>query len=131
MFLVAINVIIEFVTKDISFEETDNPPMKAFMDDLFLMSSSTDQTQRMLDSCVTALNWSGMSFRAKKSRSMVILKGKVLDLSPFQASIKTEEEIIPSIHTNPVKFLGRTINVSLSDSEVIDKFITEITFDRN
>ena len=49
LFLVAINIIIEFVTKDISFEETDNPPMKAFMDDLFLMSPSVDQTQNMLN----------------------------------------------------------------------------------
>ena len=68
-----------------------------------------------------------MSFRATKSRSMIINNGKLLHDSPFLVNSESCNEIIPSIHTNPVKFLGRTINASLSDSEIIDKFITDIT----
>ena len=31
-------------------------------------------------------------------------------------------EFVPSIHANPVKFLGRVITASLSDSEKIESF---------
>ena len=80
-------------------------PVKVFMDDMFWMSPSIPATQVLLDQCAVALIWAGMSFRASKSRSMVIDKGKVVDISPFLF----KGEIIPSIHANPVRFLGRTI----------------------
>ena len=53
---------------------------------------------------------------------MVIDKGKVINISPF--SIKSE--IIPSIHANPVRFLGRTIDFTVSDKCSASKFITEV-----
>ena len=53
---------------------------------------------------------------------MVIDKGKVTDISPF--SFKGES--IPSIHANPVKFLGRTIDFTVSDKHFVEKFVTEI-----
>ena len=84
-------------------------PVKAFMDDMFLMSPSIPATQVPLDCCALALNWARMSFRGSKSRSMVIDKGKVIDISSFSF----KGEIIPSIHTNPVRFLGRTIDFAV------------------
>ena len=42
---------------------------------------------------------------------MGIDKGKVVDISPFSF----KGEIIPSIHANPVRFLGRTIDFTVSD----------------
>ncbi|XP_057310008.1 uncharacterized protein LOC130648007 [Hydractinia symbiolongicarpus] len=83
------------------------------------MSSSVPQTQNLLDRCVTALHWAGMGFRPSKSRSIVIANGKVLDESPFCVLQKP----IPSIHANPVKFLGRTINSTLSDLAVVQQVI--------
>ena len=64
-----------------------------------------------------------MSFRASKSRSMVIDKGKVIDISPFSF----KGEIIPSIHANPIRFLGRTIDFTASDKHSVEKFVTEVS----
>ena len=40
--------------------------VKAFMDDMFLMSPSIPATQVLLDPCVVVLIWASMSFRASK-----------------------------------------------------------------
>ena len=53
---------------------------------------------------------------------MVIDKGKVIDISP--SSFKGE--IIPSIHANPVGFLGTTIDFTVSDKHSVEKFVTEV-----
>ncbi|XP_057310248.1 uncharacterized protein LOC130648228 [Hydractinia symbiolongicarpus] len=125
LFLAAINVIIEYVCAEEELKicvppgDSDHPPVKAFMDDIFLMSSSLPQTQNLLDRCVTALHWAGMGFRPSKSRNIVIANGNVLDQSPFCVL----QEPIPSIYANPVKFLGRTINSTLSDSAVVQQVI--------
>ena len=109
LFLSAINVIIEHisaVTEDEIYKTMTSTPVKAFIDDMFFMSPSIPASQVLLDHCAVALIWARMSFRASKSRSMVIDKGKVIDISPFSF----KGEIIPSIHANPVRFLGRTID---------------------
>ena len=35
-------------------------------------------------------------------------------------------EIIPSIYANPVRFLGRTIDFTVSHKHSVDKFVTEV-----
>ena len=96
------------------------------MDDLFLISPDIPTAQTLLNRCVFALNWAGMKFRTSKSRSIVIDHGKVKNICPFE--VITEEgkdpEFVPSIHAKPIKFLGRVINASLSDSAKIEEFIT-------
>ena len=91
-------------------------PVKAFMDDMFLMSPSIPATYILLDCCAVALIW------ARMSRSMVIDNGKVIDISSFSF----KGEIIPSIHANPVRFLGRTIDFTVSDKHSVEKFVTEV-----
>ena len=53
---------------------------------------------------------------------MVIDKIKVTDVSP----ISFKGEIIPSIHVNPVRFLGRTIDFTVSDKHSVGKFVTDV-----
>ena len=125
MFLSAINVIIEHisaVTEDEIYKTMTSTPVKAFMDDMFLMSPSIPATQVLLDRFAVALIWARMSFRAAKSRSMLVDKGKAIDISPFSFSC----EIIPSIHANPVRFLSRTIDFTVSDKHSVEKFVTEV-----
>ena len=127
LFLAGINVILEFaLALETSFVKECNLGMKAFMDDLFLMSSSVETTQLLLTRCTEALMWAGMSFRAGKSRSMVISSGSILRICPFNVSNGqgAQKEFIPSIHSQPVKFLGREISESISDASVIERFIT-------
>ena len=86
LFLSARHVIIEHisaVTEDAIYKTMTSIPVKAFMDDMFLMSPSIPATQVILDRCAVALISARMSFRGSKSRSKVIDKGKVIDISPF------------------------------------------------
>ena len=106
LFLSAINVVIEYICNCHVFRE---------MDDLFLQTSSVVSTELLLQRCTFVLSWARMSFRASKSRSIVIQNGRVLDVSPFSF----DNEAIPSIHSNPVRFLGRSIDVSLCDRQVL------------
>ena len=112
-FLAAINVIIEFYFCHckIPLSKKHRLGMKAFMDDLFVMSSSTKGTQLLLNRCTQVLTWAGMSFRAEKSRCIVIDGGVVKNVTPFTVNLLNSEEsqVIPSIHTQPVRFLGRRI----------------------
>ena len=43
------------------------------------------------------------------------------------SSIFFKGEIIPSIHANPTRFLGRTIDFTVSDKHFIEKFVTEVS----
>ena len=67
-----------------------------------------------------------MTFRAEKSRCIVIAGGVVKNVTPFTVNLLNSEEsqVIPSIHTQPVRFLGRCICASLCDSENIETFIS-------
>ena len=61
----------------------------------------------------------GLEFTADKSRSVVIVKGRSMNITPFSVSkTSVHPEVsspIPSIHSRPIKFLGRIIDGSISD----------------
>ena len=126
LFLSAINVVIEYICNCHVFREANlnSPCIKAFMDDLFLQTSSVVSTELLLQRCTFVLSWARMSFRASKSRSIVIQNGRVLDVSPFSF----DNEAIPSIHSNPVRFLGRSIDVSLCDRQVVSAFKDQVLY---
>ena len=126
LFLAAINIIIEFTLNvQDSLLREHHLGMKAFMDDLFVMSSSVQETQLLLDRCTRSLTWAGMSFRTEKSRCIVIAGGVVQKNTPFSVthSVTHSDQplVIPSIHAQPVRFLGRIFPALLSDSESIQK----------
>ena len=91
------------------------------------MSSSTKGTQLLLNLCTQVSTWAGMSFRAEKYRCIVFDGGVVENVTPFTVNLLNSEEsqVIPSIHTQPVRFLGRRICASLSDSNNIENFNIE------
>ena len=96
------------------------------MDDLNLLSCSVPDATLLLTRCTTALEWAGMKFRSDKSRSIVLVKGWSMNTSPF--FIGEESNSIPSIQSMPIKFLGRTVDGSLSDrksvKELEDKLLS-------
>ena len=120
LFLAGMNIIIEYASvakvPKFIFKNTELPLLRAFMDDLSLMSSTVSGAKHLLSRCITALTWAGLEFRADKSRCIVIIKGRSMNVTPFSIS-KSKDclESIPSIHTRPVKFLGRIIDGSISD----------------
>ena len=80
---------------------------------------------------VPALQWDGMEFCADKSRSFIIKKGKSLNSSPFcvsEPSNPTDFSLfIPSIHSMPVRFLGRIIDGSITDRKSVDELAEKLS----
>ena len=100
MFLAAINVVKEFtLSLQDSFIQEHHLEMKAYMDDVFVMSSSTKGTQLLLNRCTKVLTWAGMSFRGEKSRCIVIDGGVVKNVTPFTVNLLNSEksQVIPTI----------------------------------
>lgn len=65
----------------------------------------------VLETLDNVASWARMLFKARKSRSLVIKKGRVT--SKF--SLQVQGEVIPSIVENPIKCLGKWLNASLTD----------------
>ena len=134
LFLSGMNVIIEYTilskAKAFNINSVSLSLVRAFMDDLNLLSTSVQGTQDLLERCTKALTWAGMVFRPDKSRSIVIVKGKSLNCVPFVLPDSQDQSIvthIPTIHTRPVKFLGRIIDGSISDRKSIDELQIKLT----
>ena len=123
LFLAGMNIILEYsMQARVSQFTTNNtalPLLRVFMDDLSYMSSTVSGAQTLLSRCITALNWAGLEFRADKSRSIVIIKGISMNTTPFSVSKASDQpevsSSILSIHSRPIKFLGRIIDGSISD----------------
>ncbi|XP_057294715.1 uncharacterized protein LOC130623264 [Hydractinia symbiolongicarpus] len=129
LFLSGINVVLVYtlatsVSCYITSAKVSLPLIRAFMDDINLMSSSVPGRKILLDRCVTDLSWAKMDFRAEKSRSFVIIKGRSINSAPFSVirpdNATDLSPFIPSIHNQPVRFLGRIIDGSISDRKSID-----------
>ena len=133
------NIILEYSVQARVPQFTNNntvlPFLRAFMDDLSLLSSTVSGAQTLLSRCITALNWTGLEFRADKSRSIVIVKGRSMNTTPFCVSKASDQpdvsSWIPSIHSKPIKSLGRIINGSISDrnssAELTDKLLAGLS----
>ena len=139
LFLAGMNIILEYSMQPrvpkFTTNNTTLPLLCAFMDDLSLMSTKVPGAQTLLSRCITALTWAGLEFRADKSRSIVIVKGRSMNTTPFsfsKASVQPEvPSLIPSIHSRPIKFLGRIIDGSISNrnssAELKDKLLAGLS----
>ena len=81
------------------------------MDDLMLMLRLVRDAERAMQRLVTVLDWARMNLKAEKSRSLVMVHGRLMNVKPFAVKGVT----IPSIQEKPVKSLGRIIDATLSD----------------
>jgi len=85
-------------------------PLKAFMDDITLVSKQEDATHRMLNRLDELIDWSRMKFKAKKSRSCTFRNGRQVEARYMIAG-----EPIPTVREEPVKSLGRMYRGNLND----------------
>ena len=111
LFLAGINIILEYTLLSsapcfINSSKVSLPLMRAFMDDINLMSSSVSGSQNLLSRCATALEWAGMTFRTHKSQ-YCHSQGKVIELYPFLC-----EE---TIRSNRLFFLHPFYSLSASE----------------
>ena len=72
------------------------PQIRAFMDDMTTMRSIAPCTSRLLDKLNSNLQWARMKVKPSKSRSLSIVKGKVVD-----KKFAINEEIMPTVLDNP------------------------------
>ena len=121
------NVMIEYIIQVdfqgfITSSQVALPLVRAFMDDLNLMAIEVEQTNVLLKRACVALAWARMEFRAKKSRGLVIRDGNITKETPFfvqhEGSLgEYVQKMIPSVHSMPIRFLGRIVDASLSDTQ--------------
>ncbi|XP_028292553.1 uncharacterized protein LOC114455485 [Gouania willdenowi] len=89
------------------------PPIRAFMDDLTVTTTSVPGCRWILSGLEELISWARMSFKPAKSRSLVLKKGKVT--GKFSFSLGTTK--IPSLTEKPGKSLGKVFNCSLRDAD--------------
>ncbi|XP_061747756.1 uncharacterized protein LOC133545995, partial [Nerophis ophidion] len=88
------------------------PPIRAFMDDLTVTTTSVPGCRWILNGLQEVISWARMNFKPAKSRALVLKKGKVT--GKFCFSLGTTK--IPSLTEEPVKSLGKVFNCSLRDA---------------
>ena len=93
------------------------PPSRGFMDDLTITTQSHIQARWVLGALEDAATWARMTFKPKKSRALVIRKGRVSQ----QSTLTVQGETIPTIIGNPIKCLGKWFNDTLGDKDNIRK----------
>ncbi|KAI8507131.1 hypothetical protein Bbelb_155700 [Branchiostoma belcheri] len=93
-------------------------PLKAFMDDLTVTTESVISARYVLRSLSKAASWARMKFKAKKCRKLVMRRGKICD----KLQLEVQGERIPAIAEQPIKSLGKTFDVTLSDKKNIEEF---------
>ena len=124
------NVILEIIMADINSSlssQFTSPDVKAFMDDLFLMSPSLSKTQDFLNCTSLAFSWARMSVKASKYKSLVIVSGEIVHEKSLCIVVGANHQAIPSIADNIVRFLGRTIADTLSDKYQTDSLILALS----
>ena len=80
------------------------------MDDMTVTARSIPEACWMLQDLEEVISWARMKFKAKKSRSLVLQKGKVKDINFLIGG-----ERIPTVSEKPVKSLGKWFTDSLTN----------------
>ena len=85
-------------------------PIKAFMDDVTLLTREKKVMANVMDDLNVLISWAKMKFNAKKSRSLTFRNG-----NQVQTRFSIGGERIPTVKEKPVKSLGRLYAGSLTD----------------
>ncbi|TWW81809.1 hypothetical protein D4764_01G0016240 [Takifugu flavidus] len=115
LFSLAMNMIVKSAEVEcrgpLSISGTRQPPIRAFMDDFTVMTTSVPGCRWLLQ----GLEWLISCFKPTKSRSLVLRKGKVANRFRFALGGTP----IPTVMEKPVKSLGKVFNSSLRDSDAL------------
>ena len=93
---------------------------RLFMDDIATTAETTVQTKYLLQRLATTLNWAGLSVKPEKCRSMVIFKGQI-----STRTVDIDGKPITSITEKPVKYLGKTYNMTLHERRQTEETIKQ------
>ena len=96
-------------TVDITSKKTV-PSMKAFMDDVTVISELKSHMEKLLKHLQKLFKWAGMKIKLSKSHSLSIIKGRYQEIK-----FAIEDNIIPTIRKKSVKSLGHCYSLPLTD----------------
>ncbi|XP_063420791.1 uncharacterized protein LOC134706007 [Mytilus trossulus] len=127
LFVMGMNMIIKSGERETRGPKTSTdirqPPNRGFMDDLTITTDTHVQARWVLKALEETVTWARMAFKPRKSRALIIRKGK----STHQVELKVQGEVIPSIIDNPIKCLGKWYDDSLSDKNNIRKIEQQVS----
>ncbi|KAL1263729.1 hypothetical protein QQF64_006468 [Cirrhinus molitorella] len=92
------------------------PPIRAYMDDMTTITTTSACTKRLLDKLQGNIKWARMEIKPNKSRSISIVKGQLTN-ERFQIN----NEPIPTVLEKPIKSLGRWYSAELKDSKQVEQ----------
>uniref|UniRef100_A0A3B3B355 Reverse transcriptase domain-containing protein n=1 Tax=Oryzias melastigma TaxID=30732 RepID=A0A3B3B355_ORYME len=92
------------------------PPIRAYMDDMTLITTTKPCTRRLLQKLQENIQWARMEFKPGKSRSISVVKGQVVNEQFY-----IRDEPIPTILEKPIKSLGRWYNADLKDTQQVEQ----------
>ena len=92
------------------------PPIHAYMDDMSTLTSTVACTKHLLGKLQANIACARMKFKPSKSRSISIVKGKLVD-----QRFHIKDTPISLVSELPVKSLGCWYNVSLKDADQSDQ----------
>lgn len=98
------------------------PPIRAFMDDLTVTTTSVTGCQWLLQGLERIITWARMMFKPAKSRSLVLRKGRVENKHRFSL----DGVPIPSVSEKPVKSLGKIFDSTLKDKAAVQSAHMEL-----
>jgi hypothetical protein len=126
LFVMGMNLLIKAAIRETRGPKTESgiylPSSRGFMDDLTLTTPTHVQARWMLTALTDVASWARMKFKAVKSRSLIIKKGKTTD----RFVLRVQNEEIPSITKNPIKCLGKWFDASLVDKDNVKKLENQV-----
>ncbi|KAL0148227.1 hypothetical protein M9458_056459 [Cirrhinus mrigala] len=115
LFIMGMNLIIAAAGKEARGPKMQSgirqPPIRGYMDDLTVTTTTHVEARWVLTVLDLMATWARMRFKPKKSRYMVIRKGKLTN----RVTLHVQGEVIPSLKENPIKCLGKWFDDSLTD----------------
>ena len=127
LFSLAMNMIVKSAEVECrgpkSRSGTRQPPIRAFMDDLTVMTTSVPGCRWLLQGLEQLIAWAKMSFKPAKSRSLVLKKGRVAD--NFHFTLRGTR--IPTVTEKPVKSLGKIFDSSLKDAAAVQQAKSDLS----
>ena len=124
IFAAAVNLLLKSVENQsrgaISRTGTVQPPTRAFMDDMTVMTRTIQQGRWTLNDLNDIFTWARMRFKPVKSRSLVIKKGR-----PKKVIFTINGVQIPTVEEKPIKCLGKWYNITGSDKENVEQMVSQ------
>lgn len=93
---------------------SQQPVIRGFMEDLTVTTPTHVQARWVLAELDCMATWAKMTFKLKKSRCLVIQRGKPTE----KFKLLVQGEVIPSIKGNPIKCLGKRYDDTLTDKNI-------------